>query len=339
MKSERILVTGATGMIGSFVARRAVEAGYNVRVLARKNSDRTLLQGLDVEYAIGDLADQASLPMALEGVDVVVHAAAHIGDWGPAEIYRQINVVGLEHLLTCAMQKGQLRRWVQVSSLGVYPARDHFGTDEETPPSLTGLDGYTRTKAEAEIVLKRYMDEYKFPATILRPGFTYGPGERAVIPRLLKRFDQGIVKFLGNGMKLLNNTYVGNFVDAVLLAIDNEKAVGQTFNIRDQRLVTRVEYLTTVASYLGKPIPRHVPLGIVKFLVPFVEGWASLIGSKESPVLTRATIKFMAMNLDFSIDKATSILGYAPAVDFQQGMPDALEWATGKMKVPRLVKG
>jgi len=313
MKNERILVTGATGMIGSFVARRAVEAGYNVRVLARKNADRKLLQGLDVEYAIGDLADQASLPTALEGVDVVVHAAAHIGDWGPAEIYRQINVVGLEHLLTCAMQKGRLRRWVQVSSLGVYPARDHFGTDEETPPSLTGLDGYTRTKAEAEIVLKRYMDEYKFPATILRPGFTYGPGERAVIPRLLKRFDQGIVKFLGNGMKVLNNTYVGNFVDAVLLAI--------------------------VASYLGKPIPRHVPLGIVKFLVPFVEGWASLIGSKESPVLTRATIKFMAMNLDFSIDKATSILGYAPAVDFQQGMPDALEWATGKMKVPRLVKG
>jgi nucleoside-diphosphate-sugar epimerase len=339
MKNERILVTGATGMIGSFVARRAVEAGYNVRVLARKNSDRTLLQGLDVEYAIGDLADHGSLPAALAGVDVVVHAAAHIGDWGPAETYRQINVVGLEHLLTCARRSDQLRRWIQVSSLGVYPARDHFGTTEETSPSMTGLDGYTRTKAEAEIVLNRYIDEYKFPATILRPGFTYGPGERAVIPRLLKRFDQGIVKFLGDGKKFLNNTYVGNFVDAVLLAIDNEKAIGQTFNIRDQRLVTRVEYLTTVAEYLGKPVPRHVPLGLAKTLVPFVEGFARLIGSKESPVLTRATIKFMAMNLDFSIDKASTILGYQPKVDFQQGMPTALDWATGKVTVPHLVKG
>jgi nucleoside-diphosphate-sugar epimerase len=331
MTNERILVTGATGMIGSFVARRAVEEGYNVRVLARQSSDRTLLAGLDVDYALGDLSDPQSLTAALNQVDIVVHAAAHIGDWGPAETYRQINVVGLEHFLTAARKVGQLRRWIQVSSLGVYPARDHFGTDETVPPSLTGLDGYTRTKAEAEIVLRRYMDEFRFPAVILRPGFTYGPGERAVIPRLIKRFN--------HGQKVLNNTYVGNFVDAVLLAINEEKAVGETFNIRDQRLVTRVEYLTTVATYLGKPVPRHVPLGVVKCLVPFVEGWAKLIGSKESPLLTRATIKFMAMNLDFSIEKATSILGYCPTIDFQQGMPDALDWVTGKMTVPRLIRG
>jgi nucleoside-diphosphate-sugar epimerase len=339
MKNERILVTGATGMIGSFVARRAVEEGYDVRVLVRPHADRTLLQGLDVEYAIGDLSEPSSLSSALERIDVVVHAAAHIGDWGEAEKYRQINVVGLEHFLTTAIKNGSVRRWVQVSSLGVYPARDHFGSDESIPISLTGLDGYTRTKAEAEIVIKRYMDEYQFPAVVLRPGFTYGPGERAVIPRLLKRFNQGIVKFLGNGQKVLNNTYVGNFVDAVLLAIDSEKAVGQIMNIRDERLVTRIEYLTAVANYLDKPVPRHVPLLLAKMLVPFVEGWARWTGSKESPVLTRATIKFLAMNLDFSIHRAKTILGYAPKVDFRQGFPDALDWATGKMKAPRLIRG
>ncbi|MDZ4848802.1 MAG: NAD-dependent epimerase/dehydratase family protein [Pirellulaceae bacterium] len=338
MIAERILVTGATGMIGSFVARRAVEQNYNVRVLARPNSDRALLQGLGVEFAVGDLAHPESLPAALDGVDIVVHAAAHIGDWGPAEKYRQINVVGLEHLLTCAERNGRLRRWIQVSSQGVYAARDHFGTDESVAPSLIGLDGYTRTKAEAEVVLKRHVDEYQLPAVILRPGFTYGPGERAVMPRLLKRFDQGIVKFLGDGKKYLNNTYVGNFVDAVMLAINNDKAVGETFNIRDQRLVTRKEYLTTVANYLGKPVPRHVPLALAKLAVPLIEGWAKLIGSGESPLLTRATFKFMALNLDFSIAKAVSILGYQPQVDFQQGMPDALDWATGKNRIPRLIK-
>src|SRR5262245_29263259 len=96
---ETLLVTGATGMIGSHVARRAVESGYRVRVLLRRASDRRLLDGLDLEYVEGDLAEPESLPAALRGVDVVVHAAAHIGDWGPADKYRAINVFALEHLL------------------------------------------------------------------------------------------------------------------------------------------------------------------------------------------------------------------------------------------------
>jgi nucleoside-diphosphate-sugar epimerase len=337
MASERMLVTGATGMIGSFIARRAVEEGYRVRVLARPNADRTMLQGVDVEYALGDLGDPATFPGALDGVDIVVHAAAHIGDWGPPEKYRRINVVSLEEFLTCAQHIGHVRRWIQVSTQGVYEARDHYGSDETLPPNLDGFDGYTRTKAEAEIVLNRHITERKFPAVILRPGHTYGPGERAVLPRMLKRFEQGIVKFLGDGKKHLNNTYVGNYVDAVLLAIHNEKALGETFNIRDERLVTRLEYLTTVANYLGKPVPKHVPLALAKFAVPFIEGWARWVGSQEPPLLTRATIKFMAINLDFSIQKAKNILGYRPKIDFQQGMPDALDWATGKTRIPRLI--
>ena len=337
MPDDRMLITGATGMVGSFVARRAVERGYRVRVLTRPDSDQSLLAGLDVEHVQGDLADHDSLPPALDGVDVVVHSAAHIGDWGPPDKYRAINVVALEHLLTAAERAGQIRRWIQVSTLGVYPARDHYGTDETVPPDLKGLDGYTRTKAEAEVLLQQRMAEHGFPAVILRPGFIYGPGERHVIPRLIKRFEQGVVKFIGDGRKVLNNVYVGNFVDAVMVAIDKPEAVGETFNIRDPRLVTREEYLTTVADYLGRPRPGRVPLWLARGAVPFIEGWARLRGRQEPPLLTRATIKFMALNLDFSIAKAQTMLDYDPKVDFQQGMREALDWATGKTKTTRLI--
>jgi nucleoside-diphosphate-sugar epimerase len=328
--SDRMLVTGATGMVGSFVVRRALERGYQVRALVRAGADRSLLEGLDVEYTEGDLAEYDSLPPALKDVDLVVHSAAHIGDWGPAEKYRAINVVALEHLLTLAEGEGRLKRWIQISTLGVYPARDHYGTDETVPPDMGGLDGYTKTKAEAEVLLRRHIDEYQFPAVILRPGFIYGPGERHVIPRLIKRFESGVVKFIGDGKKVLNNTYVGNLIDAVFLALDNEAAVGETFNVRDERLVTREEYLMTVADYLGKPRPGHVPLWLARAAVPFIEGWAKLRGSTEAPLLTRATIKFMARNLDFSIAKAKEKLGYQPRVDFKEGMQEALDWATGK---------
>lgn len=338
MPRERMLVTGATGMVGSFVARRAVELGYQVRVLGRANSDRTMLEGLDVEYFTADLGDPESLPPAFDGVDVVVHCAVHSGDWGPADKYRAINVVALEHLLTAAERAGRIRRWIQVSSLGVYPARHHYGSDETMPIDLTGLDGYTQTKAEAEVLVERHVAENQLPAVILRPGFICGPGERHVIPRLIQRFEQGVVKFIGDGRKVLNNVYVGNFVDAVFLAIDNPQAVGQTFNIRDERLVTREEYLMTVADYLGKPRPGRVPLWLARTAVPFIEGWAKFRGSPTPPLLTRATIKFMALNLDFSIAKAKAELGYQPKVDFQDGMRDALDWATGKMKVPRFIR-
>jgi nucleoside-diphosphate-sugar epimerase len=329
-----MLVTGATGFIGSFVARRAVAQGYEVSVLVRPNADRALLTGLDVQYRVADLADPESLPPVVRDIDVVVHAAAHIGDWGPADWYRRINVFALEHLLTAAEREGRLRRWVQVSSLAVYPFRDHFGTDETEPSDASGLDGYTRTKAEAEILLGRHIDEYRLPAVIMRPGFVYGPGDRHVLPRLIRRFESGTVKFIGDGRKLINNTYVGNLVDAIFLAIEKDEAVGETFNVRDDRLVTREEWLMTVARYLGKPRPASVPLWLAQAIVPLFEASARVARSTEAPLLTRATIKFMAMNLDFSIEKAKAKLGYRPRVDFRDGMREALDWAVKKGTPP-----
>jgi nucleoside-diphosphate-sugar epimerase len=281
-----------------------------------------------MEIVEADLSRPETLVPAVAGIDVVVHTAAHVGDWGPAELYRAINVVALEHLLTAVEKEGRLSRWIQISSLGVYPPRHHYGTDESTAPDLAGLDGYTQTKAEAEILLKRHMDEFQLPAVILRPGFIYGPGDRHVVPRLMERIEAGTMKLIGDGQKLLNNTYVGNLVDAILLAIEKDEALGETFNIRDERLVTREEFIGTICDYLGKPRPRRVPLWLAKSVVGPIEWFARLRGRKDAPMLTRARIKFMTLNLDFSIAKAKQKLGYQPKVDFRDGMREALEWAT-----------
>ena len=325
MTESRMLITGATGMVGSSVARRAVDKASRVRVLVRPGSDRRLLEGLDLEYFEGDLSQHDRFEALVADVDVVVHAGAHIGDWGPAEHYRAINVVALEHLLAAVERAGQLQRWIHVSSLGVYAARDHHGTDEMVPPDMYGLDGYTRTKAEAEVVINRHVEAHGLPAVIVRPGFIYGAGERHAIPRLIEKFESGIVKFIGDGQKVLNNTYVGNLVDAIFLAIEADGVIGETYNICDERLVTREEYLMTVAEYLGKPRPARVPLWLARAVTPLMEGFAKLRGAANPPLLTKATIKFMALNLDFSIAKAKQQLGYQPRVDFKDGIREALE--------------
>lgn len=328
MSGERLLITGATGMVGGSIAQRAVEAGYQVRALVRPQSDRSLLEGLGVEMIEGDLAKPESLPPAVVGMDLVVHAAAKVGDWGSADQYRAINVVALEHLLTAVEHEGQLKRWIQISSLGVYPARHHHGTDETTPADLDGLDGYTRTKAESENVVKRHMEQDGLPAIILRPGFVYGPGDRHVLPRLIERIKAGKMKLIGDGKKLLNNTYSGNLSDAVILALQKDGVLGETFNIRDERLVTREEFMGAIADYLGRPRPRKVPLWVARTVAGVVEPLARARRKPEAPILTKARIKFLTLNLDYSIAKAKQMLGYRPGVDFQDGIREALDWAT-----------
>src|SRR5918992_1286100 len=99
MSKGRVLVTGATGMVGSHACRRLLEAGYTVRALVRRLADRGLLDGLDIEYVKGDLSHPETFPAAVADGQYIVHTAAKVGDWGHADEYRAVNVFALEQLL------------------------------------------------------------------------------------------------------------------------------------------------------------------------------------------------------------------------------------------------
>ena len=324
---DRILVTGATGMVGSHVAERAQGLGMRTRVVVRKPEAAAWLADAGVEVVAGDMTDAGSLAAALDGVTVVVHCAAKVGDWGPVEDYRDVNVRGLETLIDAACATGMLKRFVHISSLGVYEARDHHGTDESEPPCRVGIDGYTLTKVESEdLAVSRY-DRETFPLVVLRPGFVYGPRDGAVLPRLLGRLSSGGFKYLGSGEQLLNNVYIDNLVDAVFLAISRDDVLGEIFNITDERLVTKRDFIGAIARGAGPPEPtKSVPLGVAKVLARLMEGTWKLLGKQEAPLLSAARIKFLGLNLDFDIGKARRELGYAPAVDFTEGIARTIEW-------------
>ena len=150
------------------------------------------------------------------------------------------------------------------------------------PPEPNNLDGYTQTKAEAELVIQRHIREHGLPAVILRPGFIYGPGDRHALTRIVEKIQTGKMKILGRGDRLLNNTSVDNLCDAILLAIEKPDIDGETFNIRDERLVTREEFINTIADYLGKPHPRHVPEWLAEALVRPIEAIARLRGREDA---------------------------------------------------------
>ena len=138
------LITGATGFVGSHVADVAVKHG-TVRALARPGSDTKHLEAIGATIIPGDLTQPDALRRAADGVDYVIHCAAKVGDWGPVDDYRQVNVEGLRSLLEAVRGK-PLRRFVHLSSLGVYEARHNYGTDESEPLPAHHIDGYTKSK-------------------------------------------------------------------------------------------------------------------------------------------------------------------------------------------------
>lgn len=324
---DLMLVTGATGLVGGHVAERARERGLRVRALAREGSETRLLRDWGVELVSGDMTDAESLRKAVQDVTVIVHCAAKVGDWGPVDDYRRVNVQGLEQLLDAAERTGTLRRFVHVSSLGVYEGRDHYGTDESEEPSTKGIDGYTLTKVESERLVLQHVREKGLPATVLRPGFIYGPRDRTVLPRLLEKLKTHKFAYLGPGDKLMNNTFVGNLVDAVFLALEHDDSMGRVYNITDGGLVTKRQFITAVASQAGYEVPtKVVSLPVAIGLARVLERIWKLLGKKEAPILSNAKIKFLGRNLDFCIDRAKRELEYAPRVPFDQAMTRTMDW-------------
>ncbi len=331
MNNRTCLITGAGGLVGSSLAEACVKRGYKVKALIRTGSDGSFLEKLGVEVVRGDLQDK-SLPIeATQGVDTVFHCAAKVGDWGSVDSYRQVNVEGLRKLLD-SLNPAQLYKFVHFSSLGVYEARHHYQTDESTPPPDQHFDGYTQSKMESEKLALQYHKDKGYPIVVLRPGFIYGPRDRTVLPRLMEKLKTKEVKYIGSSSYAMNNIFVGNLVQAAFLALDNPNAVGQVFNLTDGEKVSKKRFITTIAKGMNLPTPFFlpVPLWLVRLIASSMEKKALKRGALEAPKITKANIKFLGLNLDFSIEKAKRILGYAPTKTFDEGMAETLNWYKNK---------
>lgn len=323
----RMAVTGATGFVGGHVIEAARRKGWDVVALARPASDTKALEAESVAVVRCEPTDGPALTAALRDVDVVVNCGAKIGDWGPRDEYVRANVDNLRVLLDAC--KGQaLARFVHVSSLGVYAARHHYGTDETTPAADHHRDGYSHSKALAERLALRYANEFGVPVVVLRPGFIYGPRDKTVMPRIIDNLRKGQIRYPGaKGARALNTIFVRNLVDAIFLAIENERAVGQVYNLTDGEAVSKRRFIETIADAMSLPRPhRTPPLWLARVVTWGAETMANLRGSQTAPNFNFTRLKFMGLNLDFSIEKAKAELGYRPRHSFADAMAETMAW-------------
>src|SRR5262249_26405523 len=157
-----VLITGATGFVGGHVAEACAARGMTVCAIVRGSSDTSPLEKLSTTLYRGDFTHREIMRQAVDGAHAVINCAAKVGDWGPVEDYRAVNVEGLRGLLEGC--KGRpLQRFIHVSSLGVYAARHHYGTDESEPLPEQHMDGYTQTKVESEKLALEYYRKFGVP--------------------------------------------------------------------------------------------------------------------------------------------------------------------------------
>lgn len=329
---KTIFVTGATGLVGGHAVEEALARGHRVRALVRASSDTRKLDEWGVEKVLGDLEDADALARGADGADWVFNCAAKVGDWGTLAEFRRLNVDALRLLLDAAVA-AKVGRFVHVSSLGVYEGRDHFRTDETTPPAADSLDAYTRSKTEAEALALKYGKEKGLPVAVVRPGFIYGERDRTVLPKLLTNLRRGTFAYFGSGEQALNCIYAKNLVHGIFLAAESPAAVGEVFNLTDGEAVSKRRFVGRVAELAGLPAPtRKIPLKLAKFLATIVEGGAKLRGRKDAPIINKARYKFLGLNLDFSIDKAREVLGYKPPFGFDEAMERSMAEHAGAAK-------
>ena len=322
----RYLITGATGFVGGHIAEACVRKEQTLSAVVRSSSDAGELEKLGAILYRGELSDVNLIRQAVTDADVIVHCAAKVGDWGPVENYRHVNVDCLRVLLDAC--KGQaLSRFILMSSLGVYANRHHYGTTEADPLPRRHGDGYSQTKVEAEQLAMRYYKDFGVPVVILRPGFVYGPRDKTVMPRIIDALRHDRLRYPGGGNAALNLIFVNNLVDAVFLAVNNEKAVGEAYNLTDGELVSKRKFIGTIADAMGLPHPtRTPPLWLAWMVTWCAEKLAKLKGAKKAPLFNFPRLKFIGFNLDFSIQKAMDDLGYRPRVQFEEAIGETMDW-------------
>ena len=318
-----VLVTGATGFVGSAVARALVHGGSQVRVLVRSGSDRGNLQGLAVQIAVGDLTDRASLERALAGCTALYHVAAdyRLGARDPAQLYRN-NVDGTRNILDAARHAG-VERMVYTSSVATIGLpQDGSPGEETTPVALVDMIGhYKRSKYLAEDLV-RDAARTGFSVVIVNPSTPIGPGDVKPTPTgqiVLDAARGRTPAYVDTG---LNIVHVDDVAAGHLLAFHRGRA-GERYILGGQDMTLR-EILVQIAQLVGRKPPRiRLPHAALMSIAFVAEAFAKASG--RGTRITVESVRMSRKRMFFSSAKAIRDLGYssrAPLAAFE----DALAW-------------
>jgi dihydroflavonol-4-reductase len=319
-----ILVTGASGFIGSAVVRRLLGAGYAVRALLRPQSEQRNVEGLSIEIVKGDLTERTSLEQAVIGCDALFHVAADYRIWvpDPQRIYR-INVTGTRDLMLAAADAG-VKRIVYTSSVATLGlTADGTPATEDTPVSLADMIGhYKRSKYLAEEEVCTLAKNASLPVVIVNPTAPIGPRDIKPTPTGRLVLDAACGRMPAYVDTGLNLVHVDDVALGHLLAFERGR-IGERYILGGQNMTLK-EILSLIARLTGRQAPRlRLPHGVLVPVADIAEAWARVC--RQEPRITVDGVHLARKRMFFSTDKARHELGFE-ARPVEQALSDAISW-------------
>ena len=322
--NQLVLVTGATGFTGQALCRKLAKAGARIRAIARKSSNISALDDVEIQWVRGNVFDKAVLAIAAENINYVFHVAAAFNEeMESEEDFRKVHVYSTQVLAKLATGKPEFKRFLHVSTVGVH-GHIEIERADETYRFSTG-DAYQRTKLEAEVWLTQYSVESGLPITVIRPGPIYGPGDKRLL-KLFKMANMGFVLMLGKGKGMFHLIHIDDLTNIILLAASKEKALGEVFiAVSDDSPISIIEMGKMIGKHIGNrtrtirlPLwPFYLAADISSVVFP-------LLGMK--PPIYRRRVDFYTKDRKFDNHKVRELLGYTSKMDNETGLEQTVRW-------------
>lgn len=316
----KVLITEATGFVGSHLAERLLKNGHEVACLIRNVSNPGWLEGLDIKFIEGDCSNKASISECLSGFDYIFHLSG-LTKTNFKDDFHTLNMRGTENIINMIVKKNpNIKRFVYLSSLAAFGPKvnDYMPTEEQEPHPVSD---YGASKLNGENTVLKYSDT--LPITILRPSAVYGPRDRHMF-LLFKYIKRGLLPYSGDGYTSL--IYIDDLIDAIILTGEKENAIGKIYFISDGVIYSNEEIIKEIANVLNaRPLKIKIPKTILSTIGFFNERISIRIG--KSAIINRDKIKELVYK-DWVCDitRAKNDLCFKPEVGIKEGIKWTADW-------------
>lgn len=338
MNKNGVMITGATGFIGSHITREFCENHVRVGCLIRNDSSLSNLEGLSVELKTGDIRNIEELTSAFSGYDWVIHNAAKVADWGDYKEFYQTNVVGTVNVLTACVRAG-IKNILITASNSVYGEENcSVAKDEQSPYNShypyfgdrlfpCKLNYYRDTKALAKKEALAFTVKHNLNLTILEPVWVYGERElNTGFYEYLKTAKSGIPFVPGAKQNKFHVIYARDLARAYFLAYTKQLTGIHSILVGNEQPENMDKIYKLFCKEAGLKKPRNLPKALVYPAAFLMELLFTLFNSPNPPLLTRGRVNMFYDNIEFSVEKARQVLGFKNSFSLEEGVKRTVLW-------------